>query len=332
MRQPYPVTILTGFLGAGKTSFMNAFMAYKDQSRFAIIENEVGEADIDGSMVLQSDKNLMEVNNGCLCCTLNDNLFEILKELHERSDEWDELIIEATGIADPSGVAAPFFNQPVIKNNFDLRRIICLVDAGKIQDQLKAEEIAAKQIAYSDIILLNKADTVNPDSLTQLQSQMETYNPLAGVFTGQKGDWPLASMLEEANKAEQGNGTIGTMDKGHSEGAGDHSHDHHHVHGNLNALTFNFKEPFDVNLLTNALTAFLKVQAKGVYRIKGIVYDPKYSHKWVIQSVMDSVTVEPGEAWQSEEAKTSQFVIIGKGLVRKGYERMLKKGMQKSAF
>ena len=149
----HPVTLLTGFLGSGKTTFLNTVMAYKENTRFAIIENEIGEADIDGNMVMQSDNNLMEVNNGCICCSLNDNFFAILKNLHERKDEWDELIIEATGIADPAGVAAPFFNQPVIKNNFHLERIICLADAGQIEEQLRRAEIAAKQIAYSDVIM-----------------------------------------------------------------------------------------------------------------------------------------------------------------------------------
>ncbi len=331
-KQPYPVTLLTGFLGSGKTSFMNAFMAFKDQSRFAIIENEVGEADIDGSMVLQSDKNLMEINNGCLCCTLNDNLFQILKELHERSDEWDELIIEATGVADPAGVAAPFFNEPVIKNNFELRHVICLVDSSKIQDQLNAEEIAAKQIAFSNTIVLNKTDTISTDYLNQLQTRMHANNPMAGIFTGQKGDWPLKAMLKDAKKGDQGPELLGNVnDDPHNQGRTGYSN-HHHAHGDINALTFTFRDPFDVNLLTNALTAFLKVQAEGVYRIKGVVYDPKYSHSWIIQSVMDSVSLEQGHVWQSGDEKISQFVIIGKGLVRKGYERMLKKGIKKPAF
>ena len=317
----HPVTLLTGFLGSGKTTFLNALMAYKKNTRFAIIENEIGEADIDGNMVMQSDKNLMEVNNGCICCSLNDNFFEILKNLHDRKDEWDELLIEATGIADPAGVAAPFFNQPVIKNNFHLERIICLVDAGQIEEQLQKEEIAAKQIAYSDVILLNKADTVDTPSLEKLKARLQADNPLATIFSGQKGHYPLEAIMAENKDVISRE----TESHRHTEGHESHTHDH----GDMNALTFTFEEPFDIDLLTNTLTAFLMFQAKDVYRIKGVVYDPDYADRFVIQSVMNSVSVEAGAPWKDGEDQKSRIVLIGKGLKTKGHERMLRKGLKK---
>lgn len=321
----HPVTLLTGFLGSGKTTFMNELMASREDTRFAIIENEVGETGIDGDLVLKSDKNLMEVNNGCLCCTLNDNLLEILKNLYERNEEWDELLIEATGIADPAGVAAPFFNQPGIHNNFELQRIICLVDAGQIEELLQIEGVVAKQIGYCDAILLNKADTVAPSYLKSLKQRLRNSNPLAQIYSGQKGDYPLAEVLSNNGEVISKN-----LQNGHSSETG-HNHDHHdYAHGEINALTFTFEEPFDINLLKNTLASFLMFQAKDVYRLKGIVYDPVYSERLIIQSVMNTVAVERGTPWQSDEEPKSQFVLIGKNLKAKGHERMLRKGLRKS--
>ena len=112
---PKPVTLLTGFLGAGKTTLLNAILAYRNGTRFAVVENEIGEEGIDGELVLKAEDNIVEMNNGCLCCTLNDNLLEILTDLHKRREDWDEMIIEATGVADPAGIAQPFLKIPPVR-------------------------------------------------------------------------------------------------------------------------------------------------------------------------------------------------------------------------
>ncbi|MEL6355988.1 MAG: GTP-binding protein, partial [Bacteroidota bacterium] len=141
-----PVTILTGFLGAGKTTFLNHLLQENEGIRYAIIENEFGKQGIDNELVLRPDETIVELNNGCLCCTLNDNLYDILNELHERRDEFDEIIIEATGVADPTGLAQPFIIHPLVKKHFPLTAIICLVDAELVEDQLKETEEAINQI------------------------------------------------------------------------------------------------------------------------------------------------------------------------------------------
>ena len=155
---PKPVTIITGFLGAGKTTYLNHLLKERSETRFAIIENEFGEKGIDGELVVRPDETIVEMNNGCLCCTLNDNLYDILNELHDRRDDFDEIVIEATGIADPTGLAAPFITHPLIKEHFPLRGVLCLVDAELIEDQLQDTEEAKNQVAYSDVLLVNKTD------------------------------------------------------------------------------------------------------------------------------------------------------------------------------
>ncbi len=315
----HPVTLLTGFLGAGKTTFLNALMAWKPDTRFAIIENEVGETGIDGDLIVGADDNLMALNNGCICCSLNDNLLTILQNLHEQSHEWDELLIEATGIADPAGVASPFFNHPAIQKHFALRQIIGLVDGTAIQAQLGADDTAAKQIAFSDTLLINKTDRLSEADKQNCRAMLRQSNPIATIHEGHQGNYPVTVMLNQHREPFEASGSV-------PETRDEQGHAHH----DIQALTFRFEEPFDVDLLSNALKAFLVFQAKDVYRIKGVVVDHQRPNRQWIQTVMDTVAVEEGEPWSANEKPESEMVVIGKNLRRKGYERMLRKGLAKN--
>ncbi|MEL7342126.1 MAG: GTP-binding protein, partial [Bacteroidota bacterium] len=189
-----PLTILTGFLGAGKTTFLNHILKTNNETRYAIIENEFGEQGIDGELVVRPDETIVELNNGCLCCTLNDNLYDILNELFDRRADYDEIIIEATGVADPTGLAQPFVSHPLIKKHFPLQGIICLVDAEQIQDQLEETEEAKSQVAYSDVLLINKTDLVEPEDVDALQQSLAQLNPLARIVLGHKGAFPAIEL------------------------------------------------------------------------------------------------------------------------------------------
>lgn len=173
-----PVTILTGFLGSGKTTFLNHLLQQNPKTRYAIIENEFGEQGIDGELVVRPDETIVELNNGCLCCTLNDNLYDILNDLFDRREDFDEIVIEATGVADPTGLAQPFVSHPLIKEHFPLQGVICLVDAELVEDQLKDTEEAKSQIAYSDVLLISKTDLVDPDYVKELGHRLRSLNPL----------------------------------------------------------------------------------------------------------------------------------------------------------
>ncbi len=315
-----PVTLLTGFLGAGKTTFLNALMAWKPDTRFAVIENEVGERGIDGDLIVGAEDNLMALNNGCICCSLNGNLIDILQDLHERRDEWDELLIEATGIADPAGVASPFFNHPAIRKYFALRQVIGLVDGIAIYEQLQADEVAGKQLAFSDTLLINKSDQISKDHRQHITSMLQERNPAAKVYSGSAGNYPFENLLTGSQPFRQ-------LNDGDNKDDG-HEHEHHE-HG-IHSITLRFDTPFDIHRLHNALKAFLMFQARDVYRVKGVVYDPNYQHKQWVQTVMDTVVVEEGAKWQPEENPQSEFVVIGKNLTKKGYERLFKKGFASS--
>lgn len=332
---PKPVTLLTGFLGAGKTTLLNAYLSFKPEVRFAIIENEIGEEGIDGELIVPTQdpgqrrvhggSPVVALNNGCICCTLNDNFYEVLRELHDRKEEWDELIIEATGIADPARVAMPFLINPAIGRDFRLERIIGLVDPDLIEQQLEETEEAPKQVAFSDILLINKTDQVSASALNSVRQTLAAINPLALVLTGHQGNYPLKelatfvrTLTEEDLVAAQA----------HASATDDH---HHHTHHHdIEAISLTFTEAFDTKTLAHRLSVFLLFQAQGVYRTKGVFYDPEKDTKVVIQAVGKTLMVTPGNRWKPEEDKRSRMVFIGRHLKPAGFEKMIRQCARKT--
>lgn len=303
-----PVTILTGFLGAGKTTLLNALIASKPRKYFAIIENEFGESGIDADLVQQGNDGIVEMNNGCLCCTLNTELVGIIAALIARKDEFEELIIESTGIADPSGIAAPFLSHPAVKREFSLRNVVCLVDAEQIEDRLEDTEEALKQIAFSNIIVINKTDLIHPDYAKRLKKQLAEINPLATVFDGNVDNFSFLPQLLEGKPFE-------LRDDLPEEKPHDHSHDHHHhAHGDIKSFTLEFDRPFSLMNLQFILTQVIVLRSKGIFRIKGIVYTQDEDYPTLIQAVGNRVVLQPLKSKQGNESKTSRIIFIGKGI------------------
>lgn len=334
-----PVTILTGFLGAGKTTLLNEIIASRKDTRFAIVENEIGEEGIDGDLVVQSDENIIEMNNGCLCCTLNESLLDILTEFHKREAEWDEMVIEATGIADPSGIAFPFLKVPAIRRDYHLQRTVCLVDAELVEDRLRDTEEAAQQIAFSDILLINKTDQAKPEDVERIRKVLKGINPIAEVLVGHKGNYPLDEIFSYTQLERDSSITVDDEKPTFSYHPGDttfgkgahlhpgHGH-HQHKHSLIDSYSFRFDEPFELEKLGYRLNVFLIFQSKGVYRIKGIVNDPERPYKIIIQSVGKNLSALPGEPWKEGEKRVSRFVVIGRDLKALGLEKMLREGMR----
>lgn len=343
------VTLLTGFLGAGKTTLLNALMAARPQTRFALIENEFGEEGIDGGLVMRPDVDIVELSNGCLCCSLNNELLDVLEALYYRRDTFDELIIETTGIADPAGVAVPFLMLPMVQREFSLKRIICLVDAELIEDQLRDTEEAIQQISFSDVILLNKTDRVSAGYVEKLRETLSGLNPLAEVLLGHRDDYPVEPLMaferdgSETEKPARLTPTRATHGHNH---APDHTHQasiaerprplgtlphghHHHIHSDIVSLSFRFTESMDLISLYHRLTTLLLFQGQGIYRVKGIIYDRSRTERWIIQSVSKSVTLVEGADWQENEERLSRIVIIGKLLKPAGFEKMLRQCLTK---
>ncbi|MEM6268715.1 MAG: GTP-binding protein [Bacteroidota bacterium] len=326
-----PVTIITGFLGAGKTTYLNHYLEQNSATRFAIIENEFGEQGIDSELVVRPDETIVELNNGCLCCTLNDNLYDILNVLFDRRDEFDELIIEATGVADPTGLAQPFVSHPLIKEHFPLQGILCLVDAEMIETHLAETEEAKSQVAFSDILLINKTDLVPEDRVDPIRQHLQRLNPLAKITTGTKAAYPelhfthITSPLEKILHTAPAVPTNG--EARHFPVARPHHHHHHEHTQDLISHTFIFDEPFAAHVLERQLYIYLMLYSSGLYRMKGLVCMDGYPGQYILQSVGKRLDIEPKRSGSNgtETPQRSVLVFIGKNLPREDIEAVLKK-------
>lgn len=306
------VTILTGFLGAGKTTVLNAILDLKKETRFAIIENEVGEIGIDSDLIIKNTDSFTELNNGCICCSLNDNFVDTLRQLTKRED-WDELIIEATGVANPGGIISPFKQLPWLQKYFQLPVIIGIVDVQQIEEQLKISDTAASQLAYSDMIYLGKADLVEQDIQLAIQSLVQRLNPFASLLLGHKNNIPVERLIQQ----DYAKRPILQIKKPTQP-------DILAQHDRYDAIAIEFDIAFDENKLYQRLYTFLMAQSEHVYRFKGIFYDSRNAKKLIIQSVMKSLYIDEGEPWNDDTPRKSKFVFIGKNLQKKGFERMLR--------
>lgn len=344
------VTLLTGFLGSGKTTLLNALLADRPTTRFALIENEFGEEGIDGGLIVRPDVDITELSNGCLCCSLNNELLDVLEALYDRRDSFDELIIETTGIADPANVAVPFLMLPMVQREFPLKRVICLVDAELIEDQLRDTEEAIQQISFADVILLNKADRVSVAYVAKLEEILRGLNPLAEVLVGHKDALPISRLMaieRDTADAVRVASFVPTKPKAgvalHHAERGPHvpkpnaerplgtlpQQHHHHAHSDIVSLSFRFAEPFDLTQLYHRLTTLLlfsrdAVAGQGIYRVKGIIYDTARSKRMIVQSVGKSLTLMEGADWQPGEDRISRIVFIGKLLKPDGFEKLLR--------
>ncbi|GAA4837290.1 GTP-binding protein [Algivirga pacifica] len=315
-----PVTIITGFLGAGKTTLLNRIIAEHPNKRFAIIENEFGETGIDNDLVVGIEDGIFEMSNGCICCTLSEELHETLNKLLQQSDKFDHLLIETTGIAEPSSIAMPFTTDPLVQKYFYLDGTICLADAQYLEDSLKDDENAVQQVTFADLILLNKKELVAEGYLKEVKEVLKKLNPYADILTTQNADYGSKKILDlkaySPEKVEEKSSFIPAH----------HHHHHHHIVSHSITAT-GMVNPQELEYW---LTVLLQLQGEAFYRIKGIFHFPNEDRKVIFQAVRNQSAITLGSPWRPEEERTNRMVFIGKELNTKVLERRFKQCLLKS--
>jgi G3E family GTPase len=319
---PVPVTILTGFLGSGKTTLLNYILTEKHGHRIAVIENEFGEINIDSALVVSAEEEIFELTNGCICCvgTARADLLRILRNLLERREKFDHILVETSGLADPSPVAATFFVDPELGREVHLDAIVTLVDskhAGAHLDdpQLRGHDNqAVDQIVIADRIILNKIDLVGEPELTELERRVRSLNATAPILRSSHAKVALEDILG-----------IGAFSLTQTMAiAPDFLEDHEHEHDpSLESVALVFQQPFDRTRLESHLRSLLKEKGDDIFRLKGILAIAGEPRRVVLQAVHRIMDLRAADAWTSAR-RESKLVFIGRGLDKTRLEKGLR--------
>ena len=299
---PVPVTILTGFLGAGKTTLLNYILKQQHGYKFAIIVNEVGKIGIDGALIEKTEDDVLELSNGCLCCTVRKDLVKGVQKLVERGG-FDYLLIETTGIADPGPVAQTFLNIPQLQQYVRLDSIITVVDAEQIAAQMKETETAREQIAMADFILLNKTDLVDAAHLDATEETIRKLNPHATVFRTNQSQANLKELLD------MNAFNLDRKLEADPEFLNELQQRHHH---DIQSFSFEFDRPFVVEKFEFFVQELS--EKEKVYRSKGFLSITGNPRRAIFHGVNNRFTIMWDRLWEKDEPRTSQLVFIGKGL------------------
>lgn len=299
-----PVTVVTGYLGAGKSSLLNHVLA-SGRGRFAVIVNEFGDIGIDGALIDTGEEELIELSSGCLCCVVRGDLIRSLRGLLRREPGLDGILIETTGVANPSPVIQTFTADQVLAGLARLDAVVTVVDAVHLAGQLKASGDAADQVALASVIVLNKvSDAADPDGVEQA---LRALNPHAAIHRADRGRVDPAHLL--------GTGSF-SLDRVAADLSGDdHAHhDHDHVAANgIASVSVTLQEPLDPDALGAWMERFLMLRGADVLRLKGILWVAGEPRRVIVQSVHMMAETDLGAPW-GEETPGSRLVVIGRNL------------------
>ena len=304
-----PVTILTGFLGSGKTTLLNRILKEDHGRRIAVIENEFGEVGVDNDIIESGDEQIVEMNNGCICCTVRGDLIRILGTLKEKRDQgalkFDRVVIETTGMADPGPVAQTFFTDEEIGNYYLLDSIITLVDAKHAPKQLDEFHEAQEQVGFADRILLSKTDLTKEEETELLIKRLKKMNPRAPIKKVHFGNAPLDEVLDIRGF------NLNAILELDPEFLTSLQHEHH---DEVESFVFRSEKPFDGQKLEQFLSGMIQVYGPDLLRYKGILWMKGNNRRVVFQGVHMMMGGDMGKPWAKGEKKSSLLVFIGKKL------------------
>jgi len=357
-----PATILTGFLGAGKTTLLKRILSEAHGQKIAVIENEFGEENIDSDiLVSDTQEHIVQMSNGCVCCTIREDLRSTLQELAEKRRkgelQFDRVVIETTGLADPGPVAQTFFMDDEVAESYLLDAILTLVDAKHAPEQLNERQEARRQVGFADQIFISKSDLVSAEALDALTHRLKHMNPRAPHHVAHFGAMDLKNVLDL--RGFNLNATLdidpdflgqaghdhhhGHGHEGHDHGHHDHAHGadcdhpshaheahgghHHHVDDDVKSFVFKSERPFDPGKLEDFLGAIVNIYGPRMLRYKGVLYMQGSARKVIFQGVHQLMGSDLGPAWAAGEAKISKMVFIGidlpKDILLQGLEQSL---------
>ena len=311
-----PVTVLTGFLGAGKTTLLNRILTERHGKKYAVVVNEFGEEGIDNDLVVDADEEVFEMNNGCICCTVRGDLIRILSGLMKRADQLDAIIVETTGLADPAPVAQTFFVDEDVADRTKLDAIVTVADAVHLDAQLGEHHEAEEQIAFADVVLLNKTDLIESENLESVETRIRKINPYAKIIRTARCDAPLdevvglnAFSLDRVLEVEPD-----FLDSDH-----DHEHD-----DDITSVSFVSETPLDFEKFQSWFGKVLQTRGQDILRSKGILDFDGLDERYVFQGVHMLMDGSPMGEWPKDKPKSSRVVFIGRDIGNMG----LKEGFE----
>jgi G3E family GTPase len=348
-----PVTVLTGYLGAGKTTLLNRILSEPHGKKYAVIVNEFGEIGIDNDLVVGADEEVFEMNNGCICCTVRGDLVRILDGLMRRKGKFDAIIVETTGLADPAPVAQTFFIDENVGKRTKLDAVVTVADAKWLKDRLKDAPEAKNQIAFADVILLNKTDLVSHDELEDVEARIRSINPYARVHKTERAKIALSEVLDRnafdldrildiEPQFLEGDDHDHHHDHDHGhhhDHDHDHGHKHEHGHGgahgglkhyhdeDMQSISLKFDKPLNPDKFFPWVQELVQTEGPNILRCKGILSFKDDDRRFVFQGVHMILDGDHQRPWKEDEKRQSRIVFIGRNLpgkkITEGFESCL---------